>query len=290
MSAPGLPLVLGTRGSALALAQTRLVIEALGGVGETQVVRTTGDASTRPLHELGDGVFVTALEDALRAGTIDAAVHSLKDLPTGARPGLMIAAILEREDPRDVLITTSRGGLASLVPHARVGTSSPRRDAALRAVRPDIVTGPIRGNVETRLQKVARGDHDATVLALAGLRRLGLAVAAEEILGFAVMLPAPGQGAIAVQCRADDDATRDRLAAIDHRPTRSTTDAERELLRLLGGSCDLALGALGRIAGQDLVLEALLNGRRATAVGRDPLALARAVAAQLSDLGALDVV
>ena len=290
MSAPGLPLVLGTRGSALARAQTRRVIEALGGVGETQVVRTTGDASTRPLHELGDGVFVTALEDALRAGTIDAAVHSLKDLPTGARPGLMIAAILEREDPRDVLITTSRGGLASLVPHARVGTSSPRRDAALRAVRPDIVTGPIRGNVETRLQKVARGDHDATVLALAGLRRLGLAVAAEEILGFAVMLPAPGQGAIAVQCRADDDATRDRLAAIDHRPTRSTTDAERELLRLLGGSCDLALGALGRIAGQDLVLEALLNGRRATAVGRDPLALARAVAAQLSDLGALDVV
>ena len=290
MSAPGLPLVLGTRGSALALAQTRLVIEALGGVGETQVVRTTGDVSTRPLHELGDGVFVTALEDALRAGTIDAAVHSLKDLPTGPRPGLMIAALLEREDPRDVLITTARGGLATLVPHARVGTSSPRRDAALRAVRPDIVTGPIRGNVETRLQKVARGDHDATVLALAGLRRLGLAVAAEEILSLAVMLPAPGQGAIAVQCRADDGATRDRLAAIDHRPTRSTTDAERELLRLLGGSCDLALGALGRIAGQDLVLEALLDGRRASAVGRDPLALARAVAAQLSDLAALDAV
>ena len=290
MSAPPLPLVLGTRGSALALAQTRLVIEALGGVGETQVVRTTGDVSTRPLHELGDGVFVTALEDALRAGTIDAAVHSLKDLPTGPRPGLMIAALLEREDPRDVLITTARGGLATLVPHARVGTSSPRRDAALRAVRPDIVTGPIRGNVETRLQKVARGDHDATVLALAGLRRLGLAVADEEILGFAVMLPAPGQGAIAVQCRADDGATRDRLAAIDHRPTRSTTDAERELLRLLGGSCDLALGALGRIAGQDLVLEALLDGRRASAVGRDPLALARAVAAQLSDLAALDAV
>ena len=290
MSAPPLPLVLGTRGSALALAQTRLVIKALGGVGETQVVRTTGDVSTRPLHELGDGVFVTALEDALRAGTIDAAVHSLKDLPTGPRPGLMIAALLEREDPRDVLITTARGGLATLVPHARVGTSSPRRDAALRAVRPDIVTGPIRGNVETRLQKVARGDHDATVLALAGLRRLGLAVADEEILGFAVMLPAPGQGAIAVQCRADDGATRDRLAAIDHRPTRSTTDAERELLRLLGGSCDLALGALGRIAGQDLVLEALLDGRRASAVGRDPLALARAVAAQLSDLAALDAV
>ncbi|HEV2010046.1 MAG TPA: hydroxymethylbilane synthase, partial [Candidatus Limnocylindria bacterium] len=284
---------LGTRGSALALAQTRLVLEALGGAGEIRVVRTTGDESTRPLQELGDGVFVTALEDALRAGTIDAAVHSLKDLPTGPRPGLTVAAILPREDPRDVLVTTARGGLASLVPHARVGTSSPRRDAALRAVRPDIVTGPIRGNVETRLQKVARGDHDATVLALAGMRRLGLAVGDEEILSFAVMLPAPGQGAIAVQCRADDEATRDRLGAIDHRPTRSTTDAERELLRLLGGSCDLALGALGRIAGEDLILDALLDGRRASAVGRDPLAVARAVASDLSDLsdvGVLDAV
>ena len=284
------PLLLGTRGSALALAQTRLVLEALGGAGETQVVRTTGDLSTRPLHELGDGVFVTALEDALRAGTIDAAVHSLKDLPTGPRPGLVIAAILPREDPRDVLVTTARGGLATLVPHARVGTSSPRRDAALRAVRPDIVTGPIRGNVETRLQKVARGDHDATVLALAGMRRLGLAVADDEILTFAVMLPAPGQGAIAVQCRADDEATRDRLAAIDHQPTRFTTDAERELLRLLGGSCDLALGALGRIEGQDLVLDALLDGRRVRAVGRDALALARVVAADLAHVGALDAV
>jgi hydroxymethylbilane synthase len=284
------PLLLGTRGSALALAQTRLVLEALGGAGETQVVRTAGDLSTRPLHELGDGVFVTALEDALRGGTIDAAVHSLKDLPTGPRPGLVIAAILPREDPRDVLITTARGGLATLVPHARVGTSSPRRDAALRAVRPDIVTGPIRGNVETRLQKVARGDHDATVLALAGMRRLGLAVADDEILTFAVMLPAPGQGAIAVQCRADDEATRDRLAAIDHQPTRFTTDAERELLRLLGGSCDLALGALGRIEGQDLVLDALLDGRRVRAVGRDALALARVVAADLADVGALDAV
>jgi len=284
------PLLLGTRGSALALAQTRLVLEALGGAGETQVVRTAGDLSTRPLHELGDGVFVTALEDALRAGTIDAAVHSLKDLPTGPRPGLVIAAILPREDPRDVLVTTARGGLATLVPHARVGTSSPRRDAALRAVRPDIVTGPIRGNVETRLQKVARGDHDATVLALAGMRRLGLAVADDEILTFAVMLPAPGQGAIAVQCRADDEATRDRLAAIDHQPTRFTTDAERELLRLLGGSCDLALGALGRIEGQDLVLDALLDGRRVRAVGRDALALARVVAADLAHVGALDAV
>lgn len=275
------PLVLGTRGSALALAQTGLVIDALGGAGAPRVVRTAGDASSRPLQELGDGVFVTALEDALREGTIDAAVHSLKDLPTGPRHGLVIGAILERGDPRDVLITTARGGLATLVTGARVGTSSPRRDAALRAVRPDIRTGPIRGNVETRLEKVARGDHDATVLALAGLRRLGLATGDDEILGFEVMLPAPGQGAIAVQCRVDDLAILERLAAIDHQPTRSATDAEREILRLLGGSCELALGALGRVDGPDVLLDAALDGRRVRVRGQDPLALAATVASAL---------
>lgn len=274
-------MLLGTRGSALALAQTRLVVAALGGAGEPFIVRTTGDASSRPLHELGDGVFVTALEDALRAGTIDAAVHSLKDLPTGPRPGLVVAAVLERADPRDALITSARGGLPTLVPNARVGTSSPRRDAMLRAARPDIVTGPIRGNVETRLEKVARGDHDATVLAVAGLRRLGLALADDEILGYDVMLPAPGQGAIAVQCRDDDRATRQALAAIDHQPTRAATDAEREVLRLLGGSCEIALGALGRVAGRDVVLEAMLHGRRVRVQGTDPFALARTAASTL---------
>ena len=274
------PLVLGTRGSALALAQARLALDALGD-GELHVVRTTGDASDRPLHELGDGVFVTALEDALRAGTIDAAVHSLKDLPTGPRPGLVVAAILVREDPRDVLITSARGGLATLVPKARVGTSSPRRDAALRAVRPDIVTGPIRGNVETRLAKVARGDHDATVLALAGMKRLGLPAGDAEILGFDVMLPAPGQGAIAVQCRADDRPARDRLSRIEHPATRSATDAEREVLRLLGGSCELALGAFGRLDGRDVLLDAMLDGRRVQLRGTDPFALGRAVASAL---------
>lgn len=275
------PIVLGTRGSALALAQTQLVIDALGGAGEPRVVRTTGDASSRPLHELGDGVFVTALEDALRAETIDAAVHSLKDLPTGPRPGLVVAAILRREDPRDVLITSARGGLATLVPAARVGTSSPRRDAALRAVRPDIVTAPIRGNVDTRIEKVRRGDYDATVLALAGLKRLGLPVDASEILGFDIMLPAPGQGAIAVQCRADDQVTRERLSAIDHVATRAATDAEREVLRLLGGSCGLALGALGRVEGPDVCLDAMLDGRRVRVHGTDPLALARIAASAL---------
>jgi hydroxymethylbilane synthase len=274
-------LTLGTRGSALALAQTRLVADALGGASEISVVHTAGDASTQPLQELGDGVFVSALEDALRGGSIDAAVHSLKDLPTGPRPGLVVAAILPREDPRDVLITRARHGLASLVPNARVGTSSPRRDAALRAVRADIVTSPIRGNVETRLQKVARGEYDATVLALAGLRRLGLAVGDDELVELAVMLPAPGQGAIAVQCRADDAISRERLGPIDDDVTRRATDAERELLRLLGGSCDLALGALAQVDERGIVLDAMLGDRRASSCGREPLALAAAVAANL---------
>jgi len=280
-------LVLGTRGSALALAQTRIVTDALGASVETRIIRTAGDASSRPLQELGDGVFVTAIEDALRSGEIDAAVHSLKDLPTGDRPGLVIAAVLPREDPRDVLVTSARGGLATLPRGARVGTSSPRRDAALRLLRPDITTAPIRGNVETRLAKVVRGEYDATVLALAGLRRLGLAVADDEILGPDQMLPAPGQGAIAVQCRADDPLTRDRLATIDDAPTRAATDAERELLRLMGGSCELALGALAVRSGDDVVLDASIDGRRARVRGRDPMAAARNAAAEL---GALDAV
>jgi len=280
-------LLLGTRGSALALAQTRIVTDALGASVETRIIRTAGDASSRPLQELGDGVFVTAIEDALRSGEIDAAVHSLKDLPTGDRPGLVIAAVLPREDPRDVLVTSARGGLATLPRGARVGTSSPRRDAALRLLRPDITTAPIRGNVETRLAKVVRGEYDATVLALAGLRRLGVAVADDEILGPDQMLPAPGQGAIAVQCRADDPLTRDRLATIDDAPTRAATDAERELLRLMGGSCELALGALAVRSGDDVVLDASIDGRRARVRGRDPMAAARNAAAEL---GALDAV
>ena len=276
-----LPVVLGTRGSALALAQTRLVADALGGQARIEVIRTAGDASTRPFAELGDGVFVTALEDALRGGSIDAAVHSLKDLPTGPRPALVVAALLPRADARDVLITRDRSGLAGLVPDARVGTSSPRRDAALRALRPDIVTSPIRGNVETRLEKVARGDYDATVLALAGLRRLGIAVGDAEVLDLGIMLPAPGQGAIAVQCRADDAYARAALARIDDAATRRTTDAERELLRLLGGTCDLALGALARVEGPQIVLDAALDGQRGSWRGSDPLTVARLAAAEL---------
>lgn len=270
---------IGTRGSALARAQTDLVARALRVEAEVRVVRTTGDASDRPIPDLGDGVFVTAIEDALRRGDIDVAVHSLKDLPTAERPGLVIAAIPEREDPRDVLVTRARGGLATLPRGAVVGTSSPRRDAFLHALRPDAVTRPIRGNVDTRIGKVRAGEYDATILALAGMRRLGIGVDAAEILDPRECPPAPGQGALAVQCRVDDRATLSLLRALDHAPTRRAVEAERELLRLLGASCEIPLGAWGRVEDGSVVLDAALptEGQmlRARARGDDPHAVAR---------------
>src|SRR5437899_4119016 len=184
-------IVIGTRGSALALAQARIVADRLDGPVELRVIRTAGDATAAPLSALGDGVFVDAIERALANGDIDVAVHSLKDLPTAEREDLVIAAIPEREDPRDVLITRERGGLASLPPNAVVGTSSPRRAAFMRALAPGITTREIRGNVETRLRKVRDGSYDATVLALAGLRPLALAVDDAELLTLPQGPPAP---------------------------------------------------------------------------------------------------
>lgn len=270
---------IGTRGSALARAQTAIVASAVSVDTEVVVIRTAGDTSDRPIDQLGDGAFVTAIEDALRRGEIDVAVHSLKDLPTDERPGLAIAAVLEREDARDVLVSRSRGGLPSLRQGAVVGTSSPRRDAFMRALRPDVVIRPIRGNVDTRLAKVRSGAYDAAVLALAGLRRLGIAVGDGEILDPFDFPPAPGQGALAVQCRADDVATRRALAALDHPATRAAVDAERELLRLLGASCTIALGTWGRWETGRIVLDAALatdgGVARASATGDDPAAVAR---------------
>ncbi|HEX9435570.1 MAG TPA: hydroxymethylbilane synthase [Candidatus Limnocylindria bacterium] len=270
---------IGTRGSALARAQTAIVLGALAGDAEIVIIRTTGDASDRPIPELGDGAFVTAIEEALRSGEIDLAVHSLKDLPTDDRPGLVLAAILAREDPRDVLITTARGGLGSLPHGAVIGTSSPRRDTFLRALRPDLVTRPIRGNVDTRMAKVRAGEYDGTVLALAGLRRLGIAVDEREILDPRDCPPAPGQGALAVQCRADDAATIALAVPLDDPVTRRSVAAEREVLRLLGASCEIPLGTWGRVDDGVLTLDAALAAAdglvRAHARGEDPLAIAR---------------
>ena len=285
-------IVIGTRGSALALAQARIVARALGDGVEIQEIRTAGDKSDRPIRELGDGVFVTAIEEALRAREIDVAVHSLKDLPTADSPGLIIAAVPVREDPRDLVVTRDRRGVRGLAPGARVGTSSPRREAFLRALVPGIACVEIRGNVDTRLRKVADGLYDATVLAAAGLRRLGIAFAEEEALPLDLFPPAPGQGALAVQTRAGDAIAERVRVALDHAPTHQAVLAEREVLRLGGASCDVPLGCYARWEGDELVLDAALADgnaiRRARATGRDGLALARSVADALGFMVVVD--
>ena len=213
------------------------------------------------------------------------AVHSLKDVPTSESDDLTIAAIPAREDPRDLLVTTTRRGLASLPQGALVGTSSPRRAAFLRAARPDVRVAEIRGNVDTRLRKVQTGAFDATILALAGLRRLGLPFGDDEVLPTEVMLPAPGQGALAVQCRTDARSLRDRLGALDDGATHVSVTAERALLRSLGASCELALGALATVAGDLITLDAALAAdggiARFRGADRDPLELARRAADEL---------
>lgn len=277
--------VIGTRGSALALAQAGIVGRALGVELETRVVRTAGDASDRPIPELGDGAFVTAIEEALRRGEIDLAVHSLKDVPTGERPGLVLAAILARDDPRDAVITRDRRGPRSLRPGAIVGTSSPRRDAFLRSLVPGIVTRPIRGNVDTRMRKVREGEYDAIVIAVAGLRRLGLDVGEHEILDPSMHPPAPGQGALAVQCRAGDDAHVALAARLDDASTRAAVTAERVVLRELGASCEIPLGAWARAEDGSLLLDAAVATgtfiARARERGTDPEELGRRAAARL---------
>lgn len=275
----------GTRGSALALAQARIVTDALGDA-DVRVIKTAGDRSERPIGELGDGAFVTAIEDALRRGEIDVAVHSLKDLPTAEPAGLIVAAVPARADARDVLVTRGRGGLADLRRGARVGTSSPRRAAFIRALAPGVEPAEIRGNVDTRLRKVRDGEYDAIVLAAAGLRRLGIAFDEREALALDACPPAPGQGALAVQTRAGDPLRQRVREVLDDDAAHRAVVAERELLRLLGASCEIALGCHARVEGEILVLDAALADeagrvRRARASGSDPLAIARAAADEL---------
>jgi hydroxymethylbilane synthase len=281
-------IVIGTRGSALALAQARLVASVLGDDVELRILRTAGDASDRPIRELGDGVFVTAIEQALRAGEIDIAVHSLKDLPTAGAADLTIAAVPVREDPRDVVITRSRRGPAWLEPGARIGTSSPRRAAFVSALAPGARCVEIRGNVDTRLRKVESGEYDAVVLAAAGLRRLGISFEDREALPLELCPPAPGQGALAVQTRSGDGVSERVRATLDDDETHRAVFAEREVLRLAGASCEIPLGCYARWVDGSIVLDAALAAddgiRRARATGDDPLLLARAVAEELGVL------
>ncbi|WP_127130068.1 hydroxymethylbilane synthase [Georgenia sp. SYP-B2076] len=249
------PLRIGTRGSDLALTQTTTVAEALAAASGREVelvrIRTEGDRSKASLSSLGGtGVFAAALRHALLEGACDVAVHSLKDLPTAPTDGLSIGATPGRADPRDALCALEGWTLATLPAGARVGTGSPRRAAQLRVARPDLEIVDIRGNVGTRLGRVARGDLDAVVLARAGLARLGLLGHVTDTLGPEVMLPAPGQGALAVECRTEDldgGPLGEIMRAIDHVPTRLSVVAERALLRTLEAGCAAPVGAYARV-------------------------------------------
>jgi hydroxymethylbilane synthase len=221
---------------------------------EVRPIETQGDRTQRsgqPLPEIGGkGLFTTELEEALRRGELDLAVHSLKDLPTEDPPGVVVGAVCAREDVRDCLVSREGRPLEELPPGARVGTSSLRRAAQIRALRPDLDTASIRGNVDTRMRKVRDGEYDATVLAAAGIVRLGLEREITQWLSLETMLPAPGQGALAVQCRADDERALELLAAIDDPGTRAATTAERSFLRELGAGCTAPVAAHAEVTGE----------------------------------------
>lgn len=256
---------LGTRRSRLATTQSQWVADLLAERGHTvelvEIV-TEGDVNAAPLTQIGGtGVFASALRRALHDGRIDLAVHSLKDLPVAPEPGLVVAAVPAREDPRDALCSRDGLTLEALPPGARVGTGSPRRAAQLAVRRPDLQIVPIRGNVETRLRRVG-ADLDAVVLACAGLARLGLRRHITQTLSTDVLLPAAGQGALALECRADRPDLVAALGALDDPRTRSAVEAERALLATLEAGCTAPIGAFARPEGQDgLQLDAFLGAQ-----------------------------
>ncbi len=279
------PLRVATRGSELARWQAHRVAALLGDDTELVVVSTVGDQRTDvPIHAVGGtGIFVKEVQQAVLDGRADLAVHSAKDLPASDNPdGLVLAVFPERADPRDVLVGST---LDALPAGARVATGSVRRRAQLAALRPDLTFAELRGNIATRLARAA--DFDAVVVAAAALDRLGLTDHADEYLEPSVMLPQVGQGALAVECRSDDEDTRARLSAIDDARVHLAVAAERAYLAELGGGCDLPCGALATVDGDDVSVEALLaavDGHvvlRATARDRDPVVAGRAAAAEL---------
>jgi hydroxymethylbilane synthase len=259
---------LGTRASALATTQSGHIADRLraetGVEVELVMISTEGDRSSAPLATMGGtGVFVAALREALIRGEIDLAVHSLKDLPTTPDARLVLAAVPRREDPRDVLVARDGMTLGELPQGARVGTGSPRRAAQLNALGLGVDVVPIRGNVDTRIAKMHAGDYDGVLLARAGLLRLGRADEATEIIDPLQMLPAPGQGALACECRVDDDATTRLLERLDDSDTRAAVTAERSLLATLEAGCSAPVGALAEIAegddGDELWLRAVVG-------------------------------
>jgi hydroxymethylbilane synthase len=273
-------LVIGSRGSKLALTQAGMIkgeLEALTPSIEIriEIIKTSGDVKTDPLSIIGGkGVFTKELEEALLAGLIDIAVHSLKDLPTVIPERLAIAAICKREDPRDALVLSgklksSSSSLEALPKGATVGTSSPRRLAQLQHLRGDLVIKDLRGNVDTRLRKLDEGQYDALVLACAGLRRLGLEQRISAPLPTSQMLPAVGQGALGIETRADDVSTIDAVGKLDHKFTRLACMAERAFLRSLGGGCELPIAAYAAVREKRIRLDGLVIERQGKEIVRD---------------------
>ena len=293
---------LGTRGSILALTQSKWVAAALETSGgpkvEVEVIRTVGDERLdQPLHEIsGQGVFTRELDEALLGERVQLAVHSLKDLPTVLCEGLCIAATPRRVDPRDVLVGPEgeRTTLASLKKDAVVGTSSLRRVALLSAFRRDVIPRTIRGNVDTRLRKLDEGEFDAIILAAAGLTRLGLTLRVSEWLERTAWLPAPGQGALAIVTRTEDAETRQLVSALNDPDSFAAVSAERTFLEALGGGCQVPIGALGVPYDEKLRLWGLVASPDGSRVVRgdvtgslaDPQALGHALADSLRDRGA----
>jgi hydroxymethylbilane synthase len=258
---------IGTRGSPLALVQARTVrarLAAALGVNEEAIelviIRTSGDIiQDRPLaEEGGKGLFTKEIEEALKDGRIDLAVHSAKDMPTVLPAGLLLSACLEREDARDVFISRKAPSLADLPQGATLGTASLRRQAIAKRARGDLRVVPLRGNVETRLRKLANGEVDATILALAGIKRLGLTAHATKIMSAEEFLPAVGQGAIGIEARANDARTRELLAHIDHADTSTALACERAFLAELDGSCKTPIGGHADISGDTIHFRGLL--------------------------------
>ncbi len=288
-------IIIGSRGSKLALWQSLWVKEQLNNLDlgieiELEIILTSGDRNRQdPLSIIGGkGVFTKELEDSLLCRRIDVAVHSLKDLPTVVIPELGVAAITQREDPRDALVlpsgdTDRANSISELPTGARVGTSSPRRIAQLRHVRPDLELLDLRGNVDTRLRKLDEGNYDAIILASAGLRRLGLDHRVSAAISIDEMLPAVGQGALGIETRLEDSDLIELLSRLDHAPTRAACTAERAMLRSLGGGCQLPIAGHAIVESTNLRLTGLVASVTGATVIRDEISGPIASAAELGE-------
>ena len=297
----GVTVRVGTRGSRLALIQTELTLGLLRDAHpevsfEIITVTTQGDANqTAPLAGMGLGVFVKEIERRLETREIDMAVHSLKDMPTVLPPGMALGAVLERADPRDALVSHLGTTLDEFPTGAKIGTSSPRRQAQIAERRPDLEIVPIRGNVDTRLRKAAGEECDGTVIAVAGLDRMGMSEVITEYLSPEEFVPPPGQGAMAVEIRADDERTAELVASADHAPTAAAVRAERSFLEALGGGCQVPVGAYAELeSGDSLRLTVFMAAQdgsttyRVTVTGApsDPVGLAAEGWAVMREQGA----